>query len=816
MAAYTQRGSIDLAAISGAYDAAASATTLEAPYTEVEWVESQGNQVVQLDWVPNKDGSWGFDVDFLTYSAFVGTGNAFGKTREDGEGLCGTIFGVRHTATSNRDYELITSSQDSPTGGLRFGSNKKVSAGLLKDQSRQQCSLRNGVYTKPDGTTMAASSVEGIYPNWGMCVFATETGANWGAKYENPSITRLYSLRFYDGDDLAVDLVGAVRKSDGLTGLWDRVEGRFWPAAGMSYGDEVGDLGDAGTLAAQSLAHNPTVTDTKTEASRLWTADAPTIAALEDGQQVTLRLRYPTETPASGSEQEAYEAAQLINRADSGRSSNVYLRLTLADGSVTDWVPCYYGAATRLTTHYGVGNDIRLVYHEDQVFGTTVVPRGWWADANYYNNTNNYDRRLHNDNVKAAVAIATGHLICGDADGYQHVAAGVAFDLAYPVLYASAAIKVDANAKTAYEAIPGVTFSTSGTIEGGAAGATLWLKGTVSGNTFTVAASPYLTCTVPTTRDGYCYIPLGLMTSATAGYFATSSQLYAFLGGYFGPRSIREVCRYITELTDGIMVHPEGDDTTGWSIRAALELLVSGVSYIKAWLDGTVPKVRIGREDTGNLLIDDDSVDIRSGATALAAFAANLVELGKNGVSSVIKMCGGKGVISVDSNGILTISYEEPTQTTPTIWLAGGWPNGGNLAEMTVAKVTSTGESRAEVAVVEESDGCVVHLDGLRIRGGSNGASGAIKPIGLYQVTMTTPAGTGADATVNINGVGGNDITVVDTDYCVFIQPEGQPNGFTHVSYVVVDKYVNAFRIHSYNDYTQAVTQTLNVMVMHR
>jgi len=801
-----------------AIDAAAAATTLEAPYTEVEWVESQGNQVVQLDWVPNKDGSWGFDVDFLTYSAFVVNGNAFGKTREDGEGLCGTIFGVRHTATSNRDYELITSSQDSSTGGLRFGSNKKVSAGLLKDQSRQQCSLRNGVYTKPDGTTTAAASVEGIYPNWGMCVFATETGANWGAKYENPSITRLYSLRFYDGDDLAVDLVGAVRKSDGLTGLWDRVEGRFWPAAGMTYGDEVGDLGDAGTLAAQSLAHNPAVTDTKTEASRLWTADAPTIAALEDGQQVTLRLRYPTETPASGSEQEAYEAAQLANRADSGRSNNVYLRLTLADGSVTDWVPCYYGAATRLTTHYGVGNDIRLVYHEDQVFGTTVVPRGWWADANYYNNTNNYDRRLHNDNVKAAVAIATGHLICGDADGYQHVAAGVSFDLAYPVLYASAAIKLNANGKTAYEAIPAVNFSTSGTITGGAAAATIWLRGTVSGNTFTVAndGSPYLTCVTPTTRDGFCYIPLGLMTSATAGYFATSSQLYAFLGGYFGPRSIREVCRYVTELTDGIMVHPEGDETSGWSIREALELLKGGVSYIKAWLDNDVPSVRIGREDTGNLLIDDDSVDVRSGISTLATFAASLIELGKNSVNSVIKMCDGTGTISVDSGGSFTMSYGTPSQTTPQIGLNGGWPGGvGDLAEMTVAQVTNEGESRATVAVTGENDGCTVHIDGLRIQGSMGGTVGLIRPIGIYTVTMTTPANDGADATIYF-GSGPGDITVTDTDYVVILTPEGQPNGFTHIEYVVSAKYVNGFKIHSYNDWTSAITQTVVAVVMHK
>lgn len=778
-------------------DAAASATTLEAPYTEVEWVESQGNQVVQLDWVPNKDGSWGFDVDFLTYSAFVVTGNAFGKTREDGEGLCGTIFGVRHAATSNRDYELITSSQDSPTGGLRYGSSRKVSAGLLKDQSRQQCSLRNGVYTQPDGTTMAAASVEGIYPNWGMCVFATETGANWGAKYENPSITRLYSLKFYDGDTLAVDLVGAVRKSDGLTGLWDKVEGRFWPAAGMTFGDAVGDLGEKGTLSEQALANNPIVVDTKTEASRLWTGEAPTIHSLEDGQQITYRLRYPSETPAAGSEQEAYEAGQLVNRADSGRSSNVYLALTLADGTQTEWVPCYYGAGTRLTTHYGVGNDIRLVYHEDQVFGTTVVPRGWWADANYYNNTNNYDRRLHNDNIKAATAITSGHLICGDADGYHNVAAGVAFDLAYPVLYASAAVKANANAKTAYEAMPAINFSTSGTITGGAAAATIWLRGTVSGNTFTVAndGSPYLTCVTPTTRDGFCYIPLGLMTSATAGYFATSSQLYAFLGGYFGPRSVREVRRYITELEDGIMVHPEDDATTGWSIRAALELLKSGVSYIKAWLDNDVAKVRIGAEDSGHIVLDSDGMDFRDGATSVARLAritgGAILRLGEAWLTSG-KTADVRAYVDSDSwaNCAIQASHGQSGYGTTTAEVAARARLNSSQVYMSARELTVNDTYGTLSGVYNVPMGNFGRLARCRID--------------IAFGTLTVPANSRADITLDW-AEGGFD----DANYIASITPMAFVNGFNNVAWCVSNRAADKVTISAWNSNSYAVTQLI-------
>ena len=56
-------------------------------------------------------------------------------------------------------------------------------------------------------------------------------------------------------------------------------------------------------------------------------------------------------------------------------------------------------------------------------------------------------------------------------------AAGLSFDLAYPILYASAAINESSTAKTTYEAFPDVNFSTTGTIESGAANKILWLKG---------------------------------------------------------------------------------------------------------------------------------------------------------------------------------------------------------------------------------------------------------------------------------------------------------------------------------------------------
>ena len=204
-------------------------------------------------------------------------------------------------------------------------------------------------------------------------------------------------------------------------------------------------------------------------------------------------------------------------------SGNASLTLTLADGTETEAVPVYMNN-TRVTTHYPQYTVIKMTYD-----GAA------WRTDNYYTNSNNYDRRLHNSAIKAAAAVTKAHLIAGNADGYKDLAASLMFDLAYPILYASAAIAANATAKTTYEAMPDVNFSTTGTIEAGTAAKILWLKGEVEDNHFTIAETNWLTTVVPTEEDRMYYIPLGVMSSATVGYFATSDRLYAFVDGAFQP-----------------------------------------------------------------------------------------------------------------------------------------------------------------------------------------------------------------------------------------------------------------------------------------
>ena len=142
---------------------------------------------------------------------------------------------------------------------------------------------------------------------------------------------------------------------------------------------------------------------------------------------------------------------------------------------------------------------------------------------------------MHNDNILAATAITAGHIICGTASGYKNIGASVAFDISYPLLYASAAIAANAKVKNTYEAMPGITFSNNGTITSGAANKMLYLVGTLSGTTFTIAASGFLTTVTPSSADGKAYIPLGIMTAATTGFFSPNKDVYMYLNGSFRP-----------------------------------------------------------------------------------------------------------------------------------------------------------------------------------------------------------------------------------------------------------------------------------------
>lgn len=272
---------------------------------------------------------------------------------------------------------------------------------------------------------------------------------------------------------------------------------------------------------------------------------------------------------------------------------------------------------------------------------------------------------------------------------------------------------------------------------------------------------------------------------------------------------------------NGAHVSTDADDAEGTqnALWNSLGMLFrKGANNLLALVTGSNP---------GMLIYDGNG---NADSNIIASFVGNLIEIGRNSASSVIRMCGGVGTFLADTDGYggeyFVVSTQEYSQVSPQMRMQkydSGTPEyDGGLIELMVDRPVNDSSAVNPGSVVTSitmenspSSGGRIDISANTMRADDAHSDGAIKPIGIYRVTMTTPATNGADVTITLGGSGSSDISFLDTDYCVFIQPEGMPAGFTHISYVITDKYVNAFRIHSYNDYTSAITQTLNVLVMH-
>ena len=133
--------------------------------------------------------------------------------------------------------------------------------------------------------------------------------------------------------------------------------------------------------------------------------DLAAIAVTGSGPEfvVGTQTSYTAAWTGNVSFQELHDGQQITYWLPVGSGSNVTLDLTLADGSTTGAIPCYFGGSVRLGTQYSAGNVVRLTYRENDVIYSTSIPKGWWADANY--NTDTYDRIRIGTTLKAKTAI---------------------------------------------------------------------------------------------------------------------------------------------------------------------------------------------------------------------------------------------------------------------------------------------------------------------------------------------------------------------------------------------------------------------------
>lgn len=249
----------------------------------------------------------------------------------------------------------------------------------------------------------------------------------------------------------------------------------------------------------------PFVMGTQTAATGSWTGTAHTLTSLNDGQVICYWL------PFAG-------------------SGSATLNLTLANGTQTGAINCYYQGTSRLTTHYPAGSMIMLIYRSNVRIGANSYT-GWWGHGQYYSDTTYYQR--YNSAIYAAAAITAGNIIVNTGTGYKHLNTGEAFDITMPILYAGSAISSGATGSNNYV---GYYFSVAKTQSGSwTAYKPIFIKGTLSGKMFTPISVSPLTQTIPTSDDGYLYYLIGYCYSTTNMQLTVEKCIYKYVNGTFQP-----------------------------------------------------------------------------------------------------------------------------------------------------------------------------------------------------------------------------------------------------------------------------------------
>lgn len=414
-----------------------------------------------------------------------------------------------------------------------------------------------------------------------------------------------------------------------LSGFRTTVESTYATAADMNY-------------------HNIFIPGTQTGVTGSWTGTTNLISTLRDGQQITYWLPY-------------------------NGSGNATLNLTLSGGNQTGAIPCYYNGVTRLTTHYAAGNAIRLIYRENVTIGTTTIAAGWWADANY--DTNNVDRVRYNGQVKAVEDLPRYSVIVGTSSGYYALNSGHSFGVDYPILYLpDGAVNLNATTTSGYTVFP-ASITTTQAIDL-TPGLPLYIKGQLSGTTFTPVSTTPITQTIPTSEDNYHYMFLGTAygtsTTTRAFYLLSEHPIYVYKSG-IGFVKVETAAMTIAEQTaDGFKwIVQSGTNSTNFTLTDRTAELVS--NYIN--LNGTVTFNGLNSAAQKKITDAQDAADEANDAIALIKIR-NIVTTYGTSSSATTQPTSWQTTVPAWQNGVFiwqktVVTADDGTTSTDIVCLTG-------------------------------------------------------------------------------------------------------------------------------------------------
>lgn len=187
-------------------------------YTELEYLESSGTQYINTQYIP--------DTNTGLYNRYAYTSNSAGQS-----------FGVKQSNSQlliNARYALGASNGFGWNAWNAINPTKYINTGDIIECSINLFNNRRAIVIAPGRTdtwsvTMfgGSSTLQGVYT---QPIFLF--GLNNNGSMAESSPYRMFEARISSGAEIAANLIPALRKSDGVAGMWDTVSKRFFANAG--------------------------------------------------------------------------------------------------------------------------------------------------------------------------------------------------------------------------------------------------------------------------------------------------------------------------------------------------------------------------------------------------------------------------------------------------------------------------------------------------------------------------------------------------------------------------------------------------------
>ena len=220
-----------------ANNVAPASTTNSAGYTQLEYIESTGEQYLDLGYAISK--TMGFEIK----SRCLGVAFVFGGRLSSSS----AVSGMNYDATGSRI-------------GIRMGGVMLYDTLVWQEGTDYTVSIQNG-NVSIDGRTVSSATYGNDYYTGKAYLFAINNNGHLSTTVYNKN--RIYYFKMYDNNTLAQHLVPVKRNIDGAIGMYDTVTKTFFANAGT------------GTFTAGPVVANdadvPGATWTAT-----WAADATT------------------------------------------------------------------------------------------------------------------------------------------------------------------------------------------------------------------------------------------------------------------------------------------------------------------------------------------------------------------------------------------------------------------------------------------------------------------------------------------------------------------------------------------------------------